>query len=668
MFFNKKNNKKDEIFVILDNKISDAKLSPRKKEWTEESFIEYQSAGDFYDEPASLNIDFDKKKFNQIFSIIILGLFVLLGRSIYLQILQGDKYRSLAEGNRIRIQTVKAQRGLIFDSNGVQLVKNEPKFALTVVPADLPKEEKERAKIIGKISQIIKKTPKDIEEIIAQVNKNSKYYYQPIIIEDYLDYNSAILYNIESEKLFGVQLFVSSYRSYNNKEEDGNTIQSLSHVLGYSGKITPEELEKFANKDYLFNDTIGKNGLELFYEDELKGIDGKNYSEFDALGKSQKVLAEEKPHQGKNIVLSLDLNSQAKLENILKDYLDKYKKSKGVAIALNPQNGKIIALVSLPAYDINDFSKGISQEKFQGLLDDPNNPLLNRSIQGEYPSGSTFKPIVASAALEEGIVNEFTTFYSTGGIRIGEWFFPDWRAGGHGATSVKKALADSVNTYFYIVGGGYQNTNGLGHKRIIEYASMFGLGKPLGIDLPGEKSGFLPDAEWKEKAKNEAWYIGDTYHLAIGQGDLLVTPLQIAMMTSVFANDGVLQKPELVDYFEDIETKEKTKLEPEIINKDFISANNIDIVNRGLRQAVLSGSARTLLTLPVTSAGKTGTAQWNTQKDNHAWFTCYAPYEDPQIVVTVLIEEGIEGSLTSINVAKDFLNWYFSIDKENNSG
>lgn len=658
--FGKKKKKKQDIFVVFDGKVPDAALNPRKQEWTEDSFMEFTEAGDFYDEPASISLDFDQKKLSQIYTVILIAISILLFRAVYLQLYQGDELRQMAEYNRLRKETVKAQRGIIYDRNGMQLVENVPKFSLTVVPADLPQKQEQRAVIINRIAQIINEDPQTVDEIISEVKKNSKYYFQPVIIKDYLDYNNAIIYTIESEKLPGVQLTVSSWRNYLNKIQEDKIVKSLSHILGYVGKITAEELEEYKDRNYLYNDSIGKNGIESYYEVDLKGKDGVKESEFDALGNEIKIISESEPIHGKNIYLTLDFEAQQKLEDIVNQYLEKFKKSKAVAIAQDPNNGEIIAMVSAPSYDINDFSKGISTEKFSQLINDENKPLLNRAIQGEYPSGSTFKPIVAAAALQEGIVNEYTSFLSVGGIRIGVWFFPDWQAGGHGSTNVKKALADSVNTFFYIVGGGYQQYNGLGHQKINQYASEFGLGTQLQIDLPGEKSGFLPDKDWKMEVKNEEWYIGDTYHLAIGQGDLLVTPLQIANVTSVFANNGTLYRPHLVKEFRNIDIQEKYEKVVDIINKDFISKNNIDIVRQGMRQAVVSGSARTLSTLPFSSAAKTGTAQWNTNKDPHAWFTSFAPYEDPEITVTVLIEEGIEGSKTAVLVAKDFLNWYMT--------
>lgn len=284
--------------------------------------------------------------------------------------------------------------------------------------------------------------------------------------------------------------------------------------------------------------------------------------------------------------------------------------------------------------------------------------LFSRAIAGEYPPGSTFKQVMAAAALEEGIVTEQSRIHSVGGIWVGRWFFPDWLSGGHGYVNVKSAIANSVNTFFYYAGGGYKDFEGLGIEKIAKYSKLFNLGEKTGIDLPGEGRGFVPDALWKEQRFDEPWYIGDTYHLSIGQGYLLATPLQIALTTSFFANNGILYKPQIAKDF--IKGGDTEYLAHEYIRKGIIKPKNVDIVREGMRDAVKYGSARSLSSLPFTSAGKTGTAQIGGDKDPHAWFTCFAPYENPQIVLTVLVEEGGEGSSIAAPIARKILEYYFS--------
>jgi penicillin-binding protein 2 len=267
---------------------------------------------------------------------------------------------------------------------------------------------------------------------------------------------------------------------------------------------------------------------------------------------------------------------------------------------------------------------------------------------------------MAASALEEGIITENSTFLSVGGIQIGQWFFPDWRAGGHGRTEVRRAIAESVNTFFYYIGGGHEDFRGLGVDKIVHYGELFGLGTQTGIDLAGEASGFVPIKEWKEEVKGERWYIGDTYHLAIGQGDLLVTPLQVAVFTSVFANGGALMRPHFVKNILTSSDQSLQEASTEPIREDFINRYHISTVRDGMRQTVVSGSARSMSSVPVPVAGKTGTAQWSSKKPTHAWFTGFAPFDPPEITITILIEEGGEGSEVAVPIAREFLTWYFS--------
>ena len=404
-------------------------------------------------------------------------------------------------------------------------------------------------------------------------------------------------------------------------------------------------------------------GIEYFWENELKGVNGKKQIEVNTWGKEKKIINYEPAEDGHNLVLSLNADLQMKLEEIIIKNLQKLKVSKSSAVVMNPNNGEILAMVSIPSYDNNAFARGITNKEYQDLISNSDNPLFNRCISGEYPSGSTFKPIVSAAALEEGIINEHTSFNSVGGISIGQWFFPDWRAGGHGTTDVRRAIAESINTFFYYIGGGYQDFTGLGVDRIVEYSKLFGLGAQLGVDLAGEAGGFLPSKKWKEETKGERWYIGDTYHLAIGQGDILATPLQVAAFTAVFANGGALYRPHLVKQILDSDDKNIADINEAPVRDNFIADYNIEIVRQGMRRTVTAGSARSLQSVPVTVAGKTGTAQWSSKKNHHAWFTGFAPYDNPEIVITILVEEGGEGSDAAVPIAKEFLEWYFKDNK-----
>jgi penicillin-binding protein 2 len=339
---------------------------------------------------------------------------------------------------------------------------------------------------------------------------------------------------------------------------------------------------------------------------------------------------------------------------------------KAAGLAIDPQNGGVLALVSLPSFDNNLFVQGISTQDLAALDADPNQPFLNRAVSGQYPSGSLIKPLIGAAALEEKIVSPEQTVSCQGGIRVAHQYQPeiiyhfrDWKT--HGITDIIKAIAQSCNVYFYTIGGGYGQREGLGIERIKKYLEYFGLGQATGIDLPHEENGLIPDPEWKAQAKpDEEWYLGDTYHVAIGQGDIMVTPLQITRAIGVIANEGVLYQPQIVDKVVDLNKDLIKDIPKQIIRENFIETEYLKIVQKGMRQAVVSGSAGALASLPVKAAGKTGTAQFGKQGQTHAWFVGYAPYPEPEIVLTILIEGGGEGSQVALPVAKQVLEWYFS--------
>ncbi|MFA6548061.1 MAG: penicillin-binding protein 2 [Candidatus Magasanikbacteria bacterium] len=588
--------------------------------------------------------------------ILSLGLVTILSRSFYAQILRGDYYRDLAESNRIRIRPIVAERGIIFDRFGKQLVQNIPNFSLSIVPQDLPADKTKRQEVLVKLASISGLTEDYIQNLLL---KYKNYSYESLILKDNLDYETSLKIYIESSKMPGVLIEGGTKRNYtfSNNQNFASSTMSLAHVLGYLGKLNDQELEENHSSGYLVSDNIGKTGIEKKYETELRGIYGRKKIEVNSTGSEQAVVAQESPTPGKNLWLTIDLGAQNKLEQLIKNFVAIKGEHRISAIAMDPRNGEILALVSWPSFDNNLFSNGIKQGDYQKYINDPNKPLFNRAIGGNIPSGSIVKPVIAAAALEEKIIDANKTFLSNGGLQVSKWYFKDWKAGGHGITNVTKALAWSINTFFYYIGGGYGNFTGLGVDKILEYMYKFNLAQKTGIDLPGESAGFLPSKEWKKTTKGEQWYVGDTYNLSIGQGDLLVTPLQAAVWTSAFANGGTIVKPHVAMQISSKDSDiEKLSFSPNKTN--VVSSKTIDIVRQGMRECVLTGSCQLLKTLSFSSAGKTGTAQWNSTKPEHAWFTAFAPYENPQIVITVLIEEGGQGSTVSMPIARDFLNWW----------
>lgn len=692
-------NRKNQMLAALSDKASDPfsvkegnfkygqlKDSFYYTDWTEQSFL----SDNENKETVSRTFDFGRLKYFCL--IIVFALAVIVVRSFWLQVVKGGYYRLLAEGNRLRVETIEPKRGIIYTKDLRPLVRNKANFVLYLRPIDLPKNELVRDELIRRLSAILDGEKADvansdvinnnggdillvndtpsffkIKESLSAVKIGSLESYQPLFIADNIDYDKAMLLEMEIANLPGVFLSSKIRREYLLPTANGAPEvlekNSLSHILGYTGKINEQELAA-AGDDYSPIDYIGKAGLEYSWEKELKGKAGSKNIEVDAFGRQKKIINEVAAVDGYNLQLSLDLDLQEKAEEITENYISRSGLKRASVIVINPNNGEILALVSLPAYDNNLFAKGISQSDYDKFLNDPDHPLFNRSISGEFPSGSTIKPIFAAGALQEGVITENTSFLSNGGLRIGEWFFPDWKAGGHGMTNVRKAIAESVNTFFYYIGGGYQDFKGMGLSGLVKYSRLFGLGEMTGIDLHGERKGFVPTQAWKEETKNEPWYIGDTYHFAIGQGDVLVTPLQVANYTAAIANGGTLYKPHLVSKILNTNNETVKEIRPEIIRSDFISAANLQIVREGMRQTITNGSARSLSIVPVAVAGKTGTAQWSTKKGPHAWFIGFAPYEKPTVAIMVLVEEGVEGSTMAAPIARDILQWYFTVNPQ----
>jgi len=584
------------------------------------------------------------------FAVLVIIFALFLGKALYLQTFEGDAYRAVAEQNRTRTLVLPATRGVMYDSQGRQLVQNAPAFTLVITPSELPSERSERLSVLEEAARLADLSPTDLDLAIANDSGKEG---DAIPVDLPLSYESALKLYLAEERLPGISAELFTVRSY----EEG-PLSALSHVLGYTGFISPEEYEAKRASGYQRTDKLGKQGLEASYETILRGSPGTRTVEVNALGRSETLIRKEEPVAGYNLRLTLDGELSLFIEERLAASLSVIGKRRGTVIVLNPRDGGVRALVSTPGYDNNAFAEGISPNVYRALLEDEDRPMFPRAVMGEFPPGSTFKPTVAAIALEDGLISEKTSFLSTGGVAVASWFFPDWKAGGHGTTNVVKAIAESVNTFFYIIGGGLGDFRGLGIERITEQAKLFGFGEPTGIDLPEEANGFLPSKAWKEEVKGERWYIGDTYHAAIGQGDILVTPLQMAVATSVLANGGVLFEPHLLASTE--RNGVEIQFEPVVRSGEVMSRETISVVRRGMRQAVTEGSARSLALLPKPVAGKTGTAQAGGDRENHAWFTSFGPYENPELVVTVLIEEGGEGSAVAAPLARDIYAWWFA--------
>ena len=606
--------------------------------------------------------------------LFLLGVFlfsILLFFTFRLQVTEKEKYVAQALENKFITLHLTSERGIIYDRNMRPLVLNEVSFDLWFSKSELPKDKKEN--VLNEIARIIEENEEVLKEAIEK-NEEEK-----ILLKKDLNHQQLILLETKKERLPGFKIEKRILRNYEN-------LLSLSHILGYLGEISSQQLRQFG--DYEVGDYVGKEGVERSYEQVLKERKGEIQIERDAEGKeiSRKII--EYPQSGDSLVLSLDFSLQKKVEEALKNILQEIGAEKGAAVALNPQNGEVLASVSWPSFNNNLFARGITSEELQKLNEDERNPQLNRAIGGVYLTGSTIKPLIATAALAEGIVKDTTEIFCPlelclVNIYTGEGdCFPDWTF--HGWTNIKKAIAESVNPFFYTIGGGYTvpspsseffdqrlplEFDGLGVTKIAKYLRLFGLGEKTKIDLPGEVSGRVPDPAWKEKyfaARTRAqqiWYLGDTYNLSIGQGYLLATPLQMAAAFQAIANQGKIFKPKIAKEILDATGDPKEELGPELIKENLISEEFLRIVKQGMRQAVSSpsGSAFSLSALPVKACAKTGTAQIYPKKEiYHNWITVFAPYESPEIVLTVVIEN-VEGTrIAAQKAAQEILDWYFS--------
>jgi penicillin-binding protein 2 len=600
-------------------------------------------------EEARIETPYKKKGLDIIWYLILLILILILGRVAYLDVFRGEFYSQVSKENRIRLVLIKAPRGNILDKFGAYLARNAPSVDAVLVPYDLPKDEPALKKVAEVLSSVLDMDRGNAEAIIESQDKKSL---NPVLLKENISQDESLIISERQSELPGIYLDKTAIRNYENSV-------IFSHIIGYDGKITKEEMDK--NKGYQMTDYIGKSGIEKSYESDLKGENGALQVEVDSAGKIIKNLGVINPESGSDLVLNIDEGLQKKIFDSMSAILEKTGSKTGAAAAINPQTGGVMALVSFPNYDNNLFAKGITNDEYKNIIDNKNLPLLNRAVSGEYPPGSTIKPAIAAAALTEKTITPETTVSDSGSISIGSWRFGDWKT--HGTVNVKKAIAESCDVFFYTVGGGYGNIQGLGMDRMKKYDNLFGFGNPTGVDLPGESSGLIPSEDWKLEKIKEKWYIGDSYHSAIGQGFVTATPIQLANYTASIANGGILYSPRVVNRTRSIDGKEKI-VEPKIVRSNFIPKSVLDVVREGMRETVVSGTARVLNSLPVEAAGKTGTAQFGTEDKTHSWFIAFAPFDNPQIAIAVLIEGGGEGNSAALPVAKDALEWYFSQDRK----
>ena len=630
-------------------------IKKRSEKWQvepEETLLDKRSAEKL--EYAQFETPLNARNFAALFSLMLLVFFGFVVRTAYLDVWDGATYAAMAQKNKTRSYPLLAKRGVIYDRNLVQLVENVPSFDIVAIPADLPRVKEAREVIADALADAIGLSRAEVRGQFAHINLARV---DPVLIRDNISRENALFFETNTYQFPGIEVKKNAIRSYPGKEY-------FAQVLGYGGRVSEEDVQK--NSELFSIDTIGKAGVELAYDDYLRGTNGIMEREIDSVSRVMKEKFVREEAIGMNVVLTIDAGLQKKISEVLMRQLALTPSVKGAAaIAIEPSTGEILALVSLPSYDNNMFSTPSARQEYQRMERSAVNPFFNRAISGTYPPGSLIKPFIAYAALEEGVVTPRTHVLSTGAIVVNNPYNPDassvfhdWKAGGHGLVDIYKAIAESVNTYFYALGGGYGDISGLGVARIKKYLTAFGFGARTNTDIAGESAGVVPDQAWKEKTLGARWTLGDTYNVSIGQGNLLVTPLQLVRAYAALANGGKLMAPLLVKEIVDKDKKTVFESHPLVVAISADDEKNLSVVRAGMRQTVTDGSARRLADLPVAVAGKTGTAQ-APRGATHAWFSSFAPFENPRIALVILFEEGGEGSAVAVPAAHEIYRWYF---------
>jgi penicillin-binding protein 2 len=592
--------------------------------------------------------------------LLLFGLLLLqLAR---MQLIEHDAYQQRAESNRLRIVPELPARGLIYDRNGEPLVQNVPIFSAGVVAADVPGD-----KFLVVVDELSRQTGVPAVDIATKIDqaRSSDDPFTPVIIKAGLDDPTAFRLRERQAQLPGVHVLVESVRNY-------LTGPLTAAVLGYVGRIDQDEYGRLRESGYQLNDRLGKTGVELTYEQALRGTAGYRQVEIDAAGQEVRTLRSAPPGDAGNLVLSLDLDLQRQVTEYLMTAMADSGSQNAAAAVMDVRTGEMLAMVTLPAYDNNVLTEPVDQEALPSLVNDPAKPLVNRVLAENYAPGSTFKMVTGTAALQEGVATPSTRITSRGAITIPNQYggepavFRDWSA--LGTLDFYGGVRMSSDVYFYYLSGGYsvggENFRGLGAERLARYAREYGLGAPTGIDIPGEAAGLVPDPTWKDETIGDPWYLGDTYTFGIGQGYLAVTPLQLLGVTTAVANGGDVLVPHTVHEIVDEGGTVIRGIERQVAHHVAVSDENLAVMREGMRQAASSGTATTGASRLVPIAGKTGTAEFGPKRadgkhDTHAWYTGFAPFDNPEISVVVFLQKGT-GAGTAGPVAAQIFDYYFA--------
>jgi penicillin-binding protein 2 len=564
-----------------------------------------------------------------------LGFIVLVGQLWYLQALEGGRLQEMSDKNRIRIRPVAAPRGILFDRNGLPLVDNRPAFTLSFIPREMD----DRDTVLARVSVLLGIPLAELRTSLERVPADS---FRPVRVRRGLSLEEVTRIEERKAELPGVIIEVEPQRVY-------PTTTFAAHLLGYVREVNEEQMKQGR---YRRGDLIGQSGLERLLDEYLRGTDGGERIEVDALGRPIQVMRREEPDPGGQVVTSIDRHIQEAAERAMEGHA-------GAVVVMDPRNGDVLAMTSSPSFALDQLAGNLDREEWRRLVSDPKTPLMNRALQSQYAPGSVFKIVVAAAGLQEGSLTPMDRTYCNGQFHLGAWTFKDWKEGGHGHVDLRSALVHSCNIFFYQAG------LKVGPEAMVRYARAFGLGAPTGTDLGNEKMGLIPSVEWKRSRTSRAWQAGDTVNVSIGQGPVLVTPMQVARMMSAVANGGILWKPRLVQRVQEgngalaYSTSSKmtghVELSPVVWN--YLRSALIGVVNDG-------GTGAAARLPGVLVAGKTGTAQSIAKSDaargqDHAWFASFAPADDPQVVVVVLVERGGKGGQVAAPIARQIYQAIF---------
>lgn len=584
-------------------------------------------------------------------AVVVTVLFLLLlMRLWYLQIIKVDEYRALSENNRLRFLPVAASRGALMDRNGTVLINNRPSFSVSIIP----QEVKDVDGMLDRLASLLKLDRADMAERWEKTKGRARYY--PVVVATNISRDQVEI--LEENRLWlpGVDISMKPIREYAFKN-------SAAHLFGYIAEISDKELDDKAYVDYNPGDYVGKNGIEKAWEHELHGNDGGRQLEVDSRGRVLRVLVENSPTVGNSLVLTIDSRLQREAEAA-------FGSQAGAAVVMNVNNGEVLAFVSSPTFDPSLFAGRIPLDIWKSYLEDKRHPLENKALSGQYPPGSTFKMITALAGLEAGVIDENTSIRDPGYYELGNHKFRDWKAGGHGIVNLRKSLKESCDTFYYMLG------EKLGVDRIAAMAERFQLGHDLGIGLQGEKKGLIPTVAWKLKRFGKRWFPGETLPVAIGQGYVLMTPIQLASMIATVANEGTVYRPHLVKRVVDPDGKTIQEFSPEVVATTGISPSLFKKVKQGLFAVVNDpgGTGANARLWDVKVAGKTGTSQvvklgedrkksLSYQHKDHGLFVAFAPFDKPEVAVAVVVEHGGGGGAVAAPIARNILRSYFDLQK-----